>query len=546
MATTLEISLFGACAVRLADEPVVEIRGAKHRAMFALLATAPLGRRTRAYLQETLWGEASYESGHQNLRRALADLRKLMGARFETLIHASGRDVELDLDHVRLQGDQRAGPFLGDLDVRERAFADWVQGVRACPETIAALGRPRAGHAPLRMRPRISALPLSVPGGEADLRVLADWIAEEICRSISRSNLLTVISHLSGRAMAARMQAIADVRAVLDVDYLVTGTLRRARDEMVVDIDLIDMASGGIVWNRNLVAPAGGLAGALPDRLANVVRSIGRTVADAAVASAGEARLPDIADHQLLIAGVSSMHRRTLRDFLRSRQFLTEAALRDPHSSDIQAWLGKWYILSIFKGYSHDREGDAQRALDCTARALDLDPNSSFGLTIDGFVNGNILKNLDLADDRYRAALEINPNQSLSWLLRGSLMAFQDDGRAAIRATDMARRLSPIDPFGYWYDSLASSAHLAAGDYTRALALADRSLRSNDRHISTLRAKITALHHLGRAGEARAVAADLQRRFPDFSIDQYRRTHPSADHKTGRQVIDALSAAGIQ
>ena len=75
----IEISLFGTCAVKIAGKSPVDIRGAKHLALFAMLATAPLGRRTRTYLQNTLWGYAGYDSGHQNLRRALSDLRKLIG-----------------------------------------------------------------------------------------------------------------------------------------------------------------------------------------------------------------------------------------------------------------------------------------------------------------------------------------------------------------------------------------------------------------------------------------------------------------------------------
>ena len=164
---------------------------------------------------------------------------------------------------------------------------------------------------------------------------------------------------------------------------------------------------------------------------------------------------------------------------------------------------------------------------------------------MDGFAHGNIVGDPALAEQRYAAALEINPNESLAWLLCGSLRAFQDDGTAAVKATETARRLSPIDPFGYYYDSLASSAHLAAGDYRRTIELADRSLAINDRHISTYRSKITALHCLGEGEAARRTADDLKRRFPDFRLDDYRRTHPSSAQKTGRLVTEALAAAGI-
>jgi TolB-like protein len=544
VATKLDISLFGTCAVRLAcdGQAAVEIRGAKHRALFALLATAPMGRRSRGYLQRTLWGESDYDSGHQNLRRALADLRKEMGPAFDAILHSTATDVQLSLDHTRFSPGE--GAFLHDLNVREPAFLAWRDEMRSRPDVLAAFGRAsRSGT--VRLRPLISALPLTVLDSDPALSVLSDWMAEEICRGLSRSTLLTVISHLSGRAMAGRMLDIVGVREVLGVDYLVTGTIRRLGREIVCDFDFVDVASGTILWSRNLVCNAAAVTSAVPDRLAEVLQAIGRSVTQTSLRNLRGLSLPEIADHELLIAGVGSMHRPALRDFLTARHYLAEAAERAPGSSDVHAWLGKWHVLNVFKGYSTDRAGDTQRALGCTARALDLDPDSSFALVIDGFAQNNILGNLGEAGSRYAAALDRNPNESLGWLLRGALLAFQDQGEAAIHATETARRLSPIDPFGYYYDSLASSAHISAGNFREALDYANRSLAVNDRHISTLRVKITAQYGLGDGDGARATAAELQRRFPDFRLDDYRRNHPSAQHKVGRLVIEALTAAGI-
>lgn len=546
MSTKLEISLFGTCVVRVAGDEPQEIRGAKHRALFTILATAPLGRRTRTYLQQTLWGDTSYDAGHQNLRRALSDLRAMLGDDFSVLLHVTNSDIELDLEHVSFVGSPNDGAFLEDLNIRERAFADWVQTIRANPDQVAALFRttPRANFG--RPRPRITALPLKVVGEDQDLRVLADWVAEEACRSLSRSNLLTVISHLSSRAMAERNFDITDVRETLNVDYLIAGTMRRYKGDLVADFDFMDARSGSILWNRHISCPAGDFTDQLQGRLFNVIQSIGRTIADAAITYVRDRPLPQIEDHNLLIAGVSLMHKRQMRDFLKSRELLVEAVRRTPDAAEIHAWLGKWYILSVFNGWTVDAEGDTQKALDHTARALDLDPESSFSLTIDGFAHNNLLQEMSIAEERYNMALEVNPNESLSWLLRGTLMAFQDDGKAAVRGIETARNLSPIDPFGYFYDSLASTAYVAAEDYQKALEFADRSLTMNDRHLSTLRSRATALHFLGRTDEARATAQELLRRQPDFSLEYYRRTHPSANHQVGQRVIEALTAAGIR
>lgn len=239
------------------------------------------------------------------------------------------------------------------------------------------------------------------------------------------------------------------------------------------------------------------------------------------------------------------MHQLKLSSFARSRDLIEEVIRRAPTVPEAHAWLAEWYIMSIFNGWSDNSLRDTGIALDCTARALDLDPQNSFALTIDGVVNNNLLMRLDKAGDQFNAALELNPNESMAWLLSGVLSAYRDRGAEAVVRTEKALRLSPVDPFGYFFVSLASTAYLAAEDWEHALQLADRSMGKNDRHISTLRARLCALHFLGRTDEARSVAADLMRRQPDFTISSYRRNHPAVNFRIGQNMVTALTAAGI-
>lgn len=545
MAKKLNISLFGSCVVRVDGAPGVEVKGAKHRALFALLATAPLGRRTRSYLQRTLWGSSCYDGGRQNLRRALSDLRSLLGEDFDRFIKCTNSDVELDLSLVNFLGAPGTGSFMEGIGIRDRGFEEWVASMRADDSQIAALYRTTPRTELGRPLPRITALPFQgVLGGE-NLRVLGDWLAEEVCRSLSRSNLLSVISHLSSRALAARTTDTLDVRRELDVDYFVTGSIRDMGGRIVVDMDFVDARDGNIMWTRQIAGPEAKFWDSIATGLDGVVRAIGRSIADEAIAYVNDRPVPELEDHHLVIGGVSLMHRPTFRDFAKSRTLLEEAVSRAPMVAETHAWLAKWYVLSVFNGWTTDRSGDTQKALDASSRALDINPDSSFSLVIDGFAHNNLMQRMDVASQRYDTAIDINPNESLSWLLRGALLAFQDEGADAIEAAEQARGLSPIDPFGYYYDSLSSTAYLAAENYSRALELADKSLAFNDRHLSTIRSRITALHHLGRGEEARAAAVELMRRAPAFSLDAYKTGHPVAKAALGQKVIAALEAAGI-
>ncbi|SEM16375.1 TolB amino-terminal domain-containing protein [Bosea lupini] len=542
----LEINLFGACSVRSSATDGFEIGGAKHKALFALLATAPFGRRTRSFLQETLWGVACYDTGRQSLRRALADIKAIVGPHYGDLVTSTNSEVTLDLSRVRFVGHPGQGEFLEGLDIREAGFGQWIGGIRQNPTQLDGLFSLSLSGGGVSVLPAIAVLPFRVIGNDIADATISDWLAEEMCRSLSRSRLIAVISHLSCRELARGGIDIASVRSRLHADFCVTGSLRRSGGMLILDADFLDVGSGRILWTRQITSPVGTFFQSAEEGIAAIVGSIGAAIADEALSHISSQRLADVEDHRLVIAGVRLMNRATLHDLARARELLEEALRRAPYAAETHAWLGKWYFLSVFNGWSLDIAAETERGLDCTARALDLSPDNAFCLTIDGLAHNNLLKRLDVAEQRYKAALAINPNEALSLLLRGTLHAFRDEGGPAVQAVDRARRLSPLDPFRYFYESLSATAYLSAGAYQSALEFAESSLLLNDRHVSTLRAKIVALHNLDRGDELRAAGSELRRAMPDFSIESYLRSHPASDSKFGRKAAAAFRAAGLQ
>src|SRR5215213_1079575 len=366
--------------------------------------------------------------------------------------------------------------------------------------------------------PAVAVLPFRTIAGAAEHAVLGDWLAEEACRSLSRSNLIAVISHWSSRSISHNPVDMATIRSCLGVDYCVAGTLRVASDEIVLDADLLDTASGRILWTRQFTGPIKSFLDPSGEGVSEIVIAVGRALADDAIAHVSDRQLAELEEHRLLLAAVGLMHRPSLRDFTKSRELIEEVVRRAPDAAEAHAWFGKWHVLSVFNGCSANPEKDTQRAIDCTARALDINPESAFSLTIDGFAHTNLLRRMDIAEARYGEALRHNPNESLAWLMSGALHAFRDESDAAVAATEKARRLSPIDPFQYFYESLSATALVTAGRYDEALAFAERSLGTNNRHASTLRTKITALHYLGRTEEATNVGLEIVQRQPEFTV----------------------------
>ena len=201
--------------------------------------------------------------------------------------------------------------------------------------------------------------------------------------------------------------------------------------------------------------------------------------------------------------------------------------------------------MQLNQGWTSDPAAEALSALDYCKSALDADPHSAFALAIDGFAHLHFRHRFDIASDRFELALEANPNKSLAWLWKGTLHAFRGEGESAVCAAERALRLSPLDPRRSYYEAHAAGAAYAAGQYGRAIELAQRSRRVNSLHTSTLRALAVAQVASGRIEEARETVAALLRIEPTLTVSRYRARHPAGELAYGKRVGKFLRVAGL-
>lgn len=426
---------------------------------------------------------------------------------------------------------------LGDCYVKQlrrplRAYRLGPPGPRPVIES------PAAGE----LRPTIAVIPFRSRNTSDD--VVGEILADEIIGSLSRSSELNVISRLSTTAFRGREATTEQIGNQLNATYILSGGYRTTHAQLTLTVELAEAKSGRVLWTREL---KGRLAGIIDskDLIDQIVAEASAAVIARELERARSQSLPTLDSYTLLMGAIALMHRLSLRDFDRAREMLQALIERAQRLAIPHAWLAKWHVLRVQQGWSSDPQDDAQSALDCSKRALDNDSYCSLALAIDGFVHTNLLKRLDIARERYDLALQVNPNDSLAWLLQGMLHAFKGEGKEAVKGTQRALRLSPLDPHRYFYDSLAASASLSAQDYEGAIDLAQRSLRANRTHTSTLRVLAIAQWQVGREEQARETARDLMRLEPSLTVTKWLERSPSSGYEIGRICAQALRAAGV-
>jgi tetratricopeptide (TPR) repeat protein len=123
--------------------------------------------------------------------------------------------------------------------------------------------------------------------------------------------------------------------------------------------------------------------------------------------------------------------------------------------------------------------------------------------------------------------------------------AFRGEGTVAVEDVTKAIRLTPMDPHRYFYDSLAATANLAAGNYEEALELSQLSLKANRTHTSTVRVMAASLWHLGREEEAKAAGKLLMSLEPELTVSGWLAKSPSQPYAIGKEWANVLREVGV-
>ena len=249
------------------------------------------------------------------------------------------------------------------------------------------------------------------------------------------------------------------------------------------------------------------------------------------------------------MGAIALMHRLSPHDFERAREML-QAADRARAAAGGAARRGSrsGTCCAFSRAGRDDPQAEARSSRSTAPGARSTPTRTARSRSpIDGLVHTNLLKRLDVAQERYELALRVNPNDSLAWLLKGTLHAFKGEGRLARRVRRGARcGCRRSIRMRYFYDSLAATAALSAGNYARAIELAERSLRANRTHTSTLRALAIAQWQLRRQSRMRARPwPSCMRLEPTLTIANYLERSPEQRLRNGKSLVALLRQAGV-
>ncbi|MEZ5687300.1 MAG: hypothetical protein R3E21_00605 [Caenibius sp.] len=568
---------------RLMDEggARVEMTSKKAIAVLGLLALASDGIRSRAWLQQKLWGSRDTKQAQNSLRRELSNMRKDLPC---VPLIADHRAVRLDLERIWIDTRNGTGSemppgeeFLEGLDIAgEEDFEEWLRDARsqiaaefqelvglldddepddksARPKAGGTVGERAAGNAANGAsgqvegqqawhdaRPRIILLPANafMAGGE-DSALLRGLVTQQLGQVLSRMGTVDVLAlqpDVSGSPTDASAQDQADFQIGLDIMSL--------GDAPLVAVNCIDRGTGILVWSDT--AP-------LPPKLqhSELQLRVGRLANSIEGAILGEMRrraepVEAAQDGVERMARIRTVQRAALRrTFTTTEMALTEQiqqeAISAPDLPEDALFRAQIALRRFWWGAS---QLSLQAVRQIGEKAMANFPGDARPLVILGVVerwSGNFPAAMHLLE----RALVANPASAPAYANLGVLALLDGNLPRAMQMLRTAEAISPFDPEQAWTNAQLAVTCLVSGEHDEALRHAGNALALQSRHALPALVALSCHIAKGHAAAARRMArhpALVRRGVVDHALTLMPFTNP-AHLAVLRQGLDQVTRA---
>ena len=392
---------------------------------------------------------------------------------------------------------------------------------------------------------RLGVMPFKTMKTTGDDTSFSLGLAEEITGAFARFRWLTCVSSASIATVWSEPSQTSAWQE-LDLDFLVAGTLRTEANRISIQVRLLNMRGAGeLIWSR-------GFDSSLLDVLNLQERIASETVAQIApevlVWEAETVLLrPQInpSAYELMLRAIPAIYRLDQETFRAAGALLASSLKADPSSAACHSWLAHWYLLLIGQGWAEDPAGASHRAGQLAQEAIALDPGDARGFTVAGHIEAFLHRRAENALDLHERAIALNPNLALAWCYSGLAHCYLGQHTDAVRHVERARRLSPHDPHGFFFDMALTMPFLLSGDYEIAAQLGRRARHAHPGFSSTYKGLLAALGYLGLASEAAPLRERLLELEPQFSVRGAVARSPLQRAEDLERYADGLRLAGI-
>jgi TolB-like protein len=396
-------------------------------------------------------------------------------------------------------------------------------------------------------RPSIAVLPFGDPDQPTGQSYFGDGIVEDIVGALATMPDLFVISRNSTVRYRGTAPDLGTVGRELAVRYVLSGSVRRARDPDRIRITsvLSDAETRTALWTERVDGTADDLF-ALQDRLCDrVVTTIVPHLRQAEMLRSQRKRPESLDAYDLVLRGLDLLYRLRREEFDRALDLFRAATTLDPNYAAPYALGATWHAIRVGQGWSPAVREDHREVDRLASAAIERDPYDARALALCGHARALLFRDFEGAFALFDRAVTVAPNSAVAWVRSSPAHSYVGDAVEARRRAELGIRLSPFDPHLFYAHTALGLAAYTAGEFEEAAHWCRSAMSQNPTYTANLRFLAASLAAGGRRAEGRAIGRALLALEPAFRVRPFSEGYAYKDAARRAALGRHLRAAGL-
>jgi adenylate cyclase len=368
----------------------------------------------------------------------------------------------------------------------------------------------------------IAVLPFVNLSGDESQNYFADALTEDITSDLSRISGSFVISRSSAATYRDQKIEAKRIADELNVRYLLEGTVRRAKSDVLVSAALTDGKTGQQLWSERYEKTGDDIYTFQNEVTGRVARALNLQLKEAGSRQVSRRSGSNLDSMDLALRAWAEIWNKpqspsTNRAGL---ELASRAVELNPNNAEALGVAAYAYARAATYGWGMPRQEAIQKGLAAGERALTLDPDNAdavYGLGFIHYAAGATVRSLELM----RRVIELNRNHAPAYFFTGVNLIRLGKPREAIEWIERAFKLSPRDPLrSVWY-AIIGRAQVLLNEDRQAIQTAQKGVVANSNHPHNYAVLASAYAHLGEKKKATGALEDLRRVLPNITAGGY-------------------------
>ena len=399
---------------------------------------------------------------------------------------------------------------------------------------------------PLPDKPSIAVLPFVNMSDDPKQEYFCDGISEDVITDLSKISGLFVIARNSVFTYKGKPVKIQQVAEDLGVRYVLEGSVRRVKDQVRINAQLIDASTGGHLWAERYDGKMDNIF-ALQDKITGkIVAALAVKLTAGEQAEVAHKETNNITAYDTFLQGWAHYLRFTPDDYAKAIPYFEKAIELDPHYGRAYAALASIYWDSFYR-FWHSSLGVPWR--ETKVRADENIKTAMKNPTPLAYLVGSKMLVSSFEHEKAIAkaeqAIAHDPNDANGYIAMAYTLIYSGRPKEALGFIKKAMRLDPHYPTFYIF--VLGLADFGMDRFEEAATSFQRALKRNPENYVPLIPLAAAYAHLNREQDATATIEKLRKVLPIVTVS-FVRACPLWKYKNPidkSRLLDGLKKTGM-